>query len=76
MRIKHAYNTLLTSKSRGQYDAGKQGSDYSYSAGGYQTRSREAEEEFYGLGKRLASKSIQFACVCLIVALNGKYFLF
>ncbi|XP_047968006.1 chaperone protein DnaJ isoform X2 [Salvia hispanica] len=50
MRIKHAYNTLLTSKSRGQYDAGKQGSDYSYSAGGYQTRSREAEEEFYGLG--------------------------
>ncbi|KAG6409902.1 hypothetical protein SASPL_127944 [Salvia splendens] len=50
MRIKHAYNTLLTSKSRGQYDAGKQGSDYSYSAGGYQTSSREAEEEFYGLG--------------------------
>ncbi|XP_041997913.1 chaperone protein DnaJ-like isoform X2 [Salvia splendens] len=50
MRIKHAYNTLLTSKSRGQYDSGKLGSDYSYSAGGYQTRSREAKEEFYGLG--------------------------
>ncbi|XP_057789872.1 uncharacterized protein LOC131006808 isoform X2 [Salvia miltiorrhiza] len=49
MRIKHAYNTLLTSKSRGKYDAGKQGSDYSYSSGGG-TRTREAEEEFYGLG--------------------------
>ncbi|KAL1552901.1 chaperone protein DnaJ isoform X1 [Salvia divinorum] len=53
LRIKHAYNTLLNSKSRGQYDAGKQGSDYSYSAGGYQTRSSEAEEEFYGLGNLL-----------------------
>lgn len=53
MRIKHAYNTLLTSKSRGKYDTGKQGSDYSYSTGGFQTRTREAEEEFYGLGINL-----------------------
>ncbi|KAK6118613.1 hypothetical protein DH2020_047655 [Rehmannia glutinosa] len=49
MRIKHAYNTLLTSKSRGKYDAGNQGSDFSYSSTGkYQTETREAEEEFYG----------------------------
>ncbi|KAL8055947.1 hypothetical protein ABFX02_04G088300 [Erythranthe guttata] len=49
MRIKHAYNTLLTSKSRGKYDAGNRGSDYSYSTtGSYQTKTREAEEEFYG----------------------------
>ncbi|KAL7152268.1 hypothetical protein ABFS83_04G086100 [Erythranthe nasuta] len=51
MRIKHAYNTLLTSKSRGNYDAGNRGSDYSYSTtGSYQTKTREAEEEFYGFG--------------------------
>ncbi|KAI3473900.1 hypothetical protein Pfo_028092 [Paulownia fortunei] len=54
MRIKHAYNTLLTSKSRGKYDAGNQGSDFSYSATGrYQTKTREAEEEFYGFGNFL-----------------------
>lgn len=47
MRIKHAYNTLLNSKSRGKYDAGKQGPDYSYSS----TKTKEAEEEFYGFGK-------------------------
>lgn len=52
MRIKHAYNTLLASKSRGKYDAENQGSDFSYSStGGYQTKNREAEEEFYGFGK-------------------------
>lgn len=65
MRIKHAYNTLLTSKSRGKYDAGKQGSDYSYSTGGFQTRTREAEEEFYGLGINLLQKPN--LCICLSV---------
>lgn len=78
MRIKHAYNTLLTSKSGGKYDSRKQGSDYSYSTGGYQTKTREAEEEFYGLGKRLASETgrlVYFILIpCFIVALKGKYF--
>ncbi|XP_011089512.1 chaperone protein dnaJ 6 isoform X2 [Sesamum indicum] len=49
MRIKQAYNTLLNSKSRGRYDSGNQGSDFSYSAtGSYKTNTREAGEEFYG----------------------------
>ncbi|KAL8548905.1 hypothetical protein ACS0TY_007968 [Phlomoides rotata] len=49
LRIKHAYNTLLNSKSRGKYDAGKQGPDNPYSStGGFQTKTKEAEEEFYG----------------------------
>ncbi|GFQ04196.1 chaperone protein dnaj [Phtheirospermum japonicum] len=49
MRIKHAYNTLLTSKSRGKFDAGNQGSDFSYSSTGkHQTKTRDAKEEFYG----------------------------
>ncbi|XP_073134420.1 uncharacterized protein [Henckelia pumila] len=50
MRIKHAYNSVLTSESRGKYDAGNQGSGFSYSTGTYQRRTREAEEEFYGFG--------------------------
>ncbi|XP_051113399.1 chaperone protein dnaJ 20, chloroplastic [Andrographis paniculata] len=49
MRIKQAYNALLNSKSRDRYDSRNQGSDFSYSASeGYQ-KSRESEEEFYGL---------------------------
>lgn len=49
MRIKHAYNTLLNSKSRGKYDTGNQASDSFYStAGRNQNRTAEAEEEFYG----------------------------
>ncbi|PIN25298.1 hypothetical protein CDL12_01964 [Handroanthus impetiginosus] len=59
LRIKHAYNTLLNSKSRGKYDAGSQGSDFSYSAsGGYQTKTRESEEEFYGFGNFLRDVQI------------------
>ncbi|XP_062016123.1 uncharacterized protein LOC133732562 isoform X2 [Rosa rugosa] len=50
MRIKHAYNTLLNSKSRGKYDS-NYGSDYSYS-GSQRSQSKKAqdEEEFYGFG--------------------------
>lgn len=48
MRIKHAYNTLLTSESRRKYDSESRASDYSYStAGGYK---RAEDEEFYGFG--------------------------
>ncbi|XP_075521905.1 uncharacterized protein LOC142555116 isoform X2 [Primulina tabacum] len=50
MRIKHAYNSVLTSESRGKYDSGNQGAGFSYSTGTYQRRTREAEEEFYGFG--------------------------
>ncbi|KAL3653228.1 hypothetical protein CASFOL_002909 [Castilleja foliolosa] len=59
MRIKHAYNTLLTSKSRGKYDAGNQGSDFSYSSTGkYETNTREDEEKFYGFGNFLRDAQI------------------
>ncbi|KAM1695219.1 hypothetical protein TB2_028960 [Malus domestica] len=48
MRIKHAYNTLLSSKSRGKYDSNF-GSDYSYSsAQRNQSKKSQDEEEFYG----------------------------
>ncbi|CAN6696012.1 unnamed protein product [Malus baccata var. baccata] len=48
MRIKHAYYTLLSSKSRGKYDSNF-GSDYSYSsAQRNQSKKSQDEEEFYG----------------------------
>ncbi|XP_068339524.1 uncharacterized protein [Pyrus communis] len=48
MRIKHAYNTLLSSKSRGKYDSNF-GSDYSYSSSQRnQSKKSQDEEEFYG----------------------------
>ncbi|KAL2557508.1 Chaperone DnaJ-domain superfamily protein [Forsythia ovata] len=51
MRIKHAYNTLLNSRSREKYGSGNQASDSFYStAGRNQNRTSEAEEEFYGFG--------------------------
>ncbi|KAL3829074.1 hypothetical protein ACJIZ3_017876 [Penstemon smallii] len=53
MRIKHAYNSVLNSKSRGGYNTtgNNRESDFSYSATGrYQTKPEEAEEEFYGFG--------------------------
>ncbi|KZV23740.1 hypothetical protein F511_31760 [Dorcoceras hygrometricum] len=53
MRIKHAYNTVLTSESRGKYEAGNQGSGFSSPTGTYQSRNREAKEEFYGFGNFL-----------------------
>ncbi|KAM1341789.1 hypothetical protein ACFX13_006283 [Malus domestica] len=48
MRIKHAYNTLLSSKSRGKYDSNF-GSDYSYSSSQRnQSKKSQDEQEFYG----------------------------
>lgn len=59
MRIKHAYNTLLSSKSRGKYDSNF-GSDYSYSSSQRsQSKNSQDEEEFYGFGKNLVNSSIQ-----------------
>ncbi|BBH04748.1 Chaperone DnaJ-domain superfamily protein [Prunus dulcis] len=48
MRIKHAYNTLLSSKSRGKYDSNF-GSDYSFSSSQRsQSKNSQDEEDFYG----------------------------
>ncbi|TQD76108.1 hypothetical protein C1H46_038376 [Malus baccata] len=47
MRIKHAYNTLLSSKSRGKYDSNF-GSDYSYSSSQRNQSKKSQDEEFYG----------------------------
>ncbi|KNA17920.1 hypothetical protein SOVF_075450 isoform A [Spinacia oleracea] len=49
LRIKHAYNTLINSDSRGRYDAGNYKSDFSYSSSG-RRQSTQEEEEFYGFG--------------------------
>ncbi|KAM2056854.1 hypothetical protein FF2_029105 [Malus domestica] len=58
MRIKHAYNTLLSSKSRGKYDSNF-GSDYSYSsAQRNQSKKSQDEEEFYGFGNFLRDVQI------------------
>jgi curved DNA-binding protein CbpA len=53
MRIKHAYNTLLSSESRRKYDTGNRRSDYSYSGGqrSQSTKTQDEEEEFTGLVK-------------------------
>ncbi|KAE8039104.1 hypothetical protein FH972_011546 [Carpinus fangiana] len=49
MRIKHAYNTLLSSESRRKYDSGNRRSDYSYSGSQRsQSRNTQDKEEFYG----------------------------
>ncbi|CAI0539888.1 unnamed protein product [Linum tenue] len=51
MRIKHAYNTLLSSESRRKYDGGTPSSGFSYSgADRRKTTSTGNEEEFYGFG--------------------------
>ncbi|CAN6696013.1 unnamed protein product [Malus baccata var. baccata] len=58
MRIKHAYYTLLSSKSRGKYDSNF-GSDYSYSsAQRNQSKKSQDEEEFYGFGNILRDVQI------------------
>ncbi|KAE8039101.1 hypothetical protein FH972_011543 [Carpinus fangiana] len=54
MRIKHAYNALLSSGSRRKYDSRSRRSDYSYSGSQRsQSRNTQDEEEFYGFGKNL-----------------------
>ncbi|CAI0539886.1 unnamed protein product [Linum tenue] len=56
MRIKHAYNTLLSSESRRKYDGGTPSSGFSYSgADRRKTTSTGNEEEFYGFGNYFAS---------------------
>ncbi|XP_030503635.2 uncharacterized protein LOC115718945 isoform X1 [Cannabis sativa] len=57
MRIKHAYNTLLSSESRRKYDYGNRDSNYSYSST-QRSRVSQDEEEFYGLGNFLRDVQI------------------
>lgn len=81
MRIKHAYNSVLTSKSRGKYDAGSQGFGFSYSTGTNQSRTREAEEEFYSFGKctclpKLLMSMFFFKCLCLFLFVSEKKLFF
>ncbi|GAA0168717.1 chaperone [Lithospermum erythrorhizon] len=49
MRIKHAYNTLLNSKTKQSYDNGRGTTDYSYDTAG-RSQNKTTEEDFYGLG--------------------------
>lgn len=51
MRIKHAYNTLLNSKTRKRYDSRSDTSSYSYYSGAEQNRGAADEEDFYSFGK-------------------------
>ncbi|KAL9235326.1 hypothetical protein vseg_010091 [Gypsophila vaccaria] len=49
MRIKHAYNTLVSPDSRKKYDYGSSTSGASYSSAG-RSRSATEDEDFYGFG--------------------------
>ncbi|XP_050290807.1 uncharacterized protein LOC126729147 isoform X2 [Quercus robur] len=48
MRIKHAYNTLMSSESRRKYNTGNRRSDYSYSDAQRSESTKTQDEEFYG----------------------------
>ncbi|XP_050290802.1 uncharacterized protein LOC126729147 isoform X1 [Quercus robur] len=50
MRIKHAYNTLMSSESRRKYNTGNRRSDYSYSDAQRSESTKTQDEEFYGFG--------------------------
>ncbi|XP_042480099.1 chaperone protein DnaJ-like isoform X2 [Macadamia integrifolia] len=56
VRIKHAYNTLLTSESWQRYDYGNSGSSYSNSA----VQINQDEEEFYGFGDFFRDLQVEF----------------
>ncbi|GMI74346.1 DNA J protein C73 [Hibiscus trionum] len=59
MRIKHAYNTLLSSESRRRYKpGGNQTSDFSYSGTQRSQSSNTQDEEFYGFGNFLRDVQI------------------
>nr|XP_023920682.1 uncharacterized protein LOC112032156 isoform X2 [Quercus suber]POF00056.1 chaperone protein dnaj [Quercus suber] len=48
MRIKHAYNMLMSSESRRKYNTGNRRSDYSYSDAQRSETTKTQDEEFYG----------------------------
>ncbi|XP_060203150.1 uncharacterized protein LOC132631577 isoform X1 [Lycium barbarum] len=61
MRIKHAYNTLLNSKTRKRYDSRSDTSSYSYYSGAEQGRSTADEEDFYSFGSFFRDAQITIA---------------
>ncbi|KAH0638930.1 hypothetical protein KY285_035516 [Solanum tuberosum] len=61
MRIKHAYNTLLNSKTRKRYDSRSDTSSYSYYSGAEQNRSAADEEDFYSFGSFFKDAQITIA---------------
>ncbi|XP_059430725.1 uncharacterized protein LOC132164265 isoform X2 [Corylus avellana] len=73
MRIKHAYNTLLSSESRRKYDSGHRRSDYSYSGSQRsQSRNTQDEEEFYGFEDFLRDLQGEFQNWEATAASQGK----
>ncbi|KAK4606558.1 hypothetical protein RGQ29_000687 [Quercus rubra] len=58
MRIKHAYNTLMSSESRRKYNTGNRRSDYSYSDAQRSESTTTQDEEFYGFGNFLRDVQI------------------
>ncbi|KAK9998672.1 hypothetical protein SO802_018275 [Lithocarpus litseifolius] len=58
MRIKHAYNMLMSSESRRKYNTGHRRSDYSYSDAQRSESTKTQDEEFYGFGNFLRDVQI------------------
>ncbi|KAK7855464.1 chaperone protein dnaj [Quercus suber] len=58
MRIKHAYNMLMSSESRRKYNTGNRRSDYSYSDAQRSETTKTQDEEFYGFGNFLRDVQI------------------
>ncbi|PIA54680.1 hypothetical protein AQUCO_00900919v1 [Aquilegia coerulea] len=72
MRIKHAYNTLLNSKTRVKYDFGSGTSDPYSTAERSQSRKSQDEEEFYGLGDLFKDIQAEFKNWDASVGSQGK----
>lgn len=73
MRIKHAYNTLINSKSQKHYDSrrGPSESDYSYATDRGSTRKTQ-DEDFYGLADFLRDLQEEFQNWEASAASQGK----
>ncbi|GAB2214751.1 hypothetical protein Drorol1_Dr00019114 [Drosera rotundifolia] len=71
MRIKHAYNTLMNSKSQKRYDSGSSSPGFPYSAAGG-SKSNEAEENFYGFGDFFRDLQEEFRNWEASIASQGK----
>ncbi|XP_006359560.1 chaperone protein DnaJ isoform X2 [Solanum tuberosum] len=72
MRIKHAYNTLLNSKTRKRYDSRSDTSSYSYYSGAEQNRSAADEEDFYSFADFFKDLQEEFRNWESNVASTGK----
>ncbi|XP_055812709.1 uncharacterized protein LOC129882442 isoform X2 [Solanum dulcamara] len=72
MRIKHAYNTLLNSKTRKRYDSRSDTSSSSYYSGAEQNRSAADEEDFYSFADFFKDFQEEFRNWEANVASTGK----